>query len=266
MKNILLADNRSVLLATLEPILKHWGYRVLSTQKSEQVTTFLRESAPCLLVIGEELLSDPELDLDHDATDKITSGTLPMVALKQHGAGLSKVTPNEILDVPFGLFELYSFIQRKVENFPRQNLRLSLRLPGMYKMNDEPFTLAEVINLSMCGLFFKSAARIEKGSHITVVFPLLGQGKEIEAESTVLYTIKPGVGNNFSQGFGVGFDEISEGHKQQLHQYIKEHFLKEVSASCYGVGGFAAEQLKGGFFHPGIEGQTGSHQKQTTEH
>jgi hypothetical protein len=99
-----------------------------------------------------------------------------------------------------------------------------------------------------------------------VVFPLLGHGKEIEAESTVLYTIKPGVGNNFSQGFGVGFDKISQGHRQQLRQYIKEHFLKEVSASCYGVGGFAAEQLKGGVFHPGKDSQTGSSPRQTTEH
>jgi hypothetical protein len=266
MKNILLADNRSGLLATLEPILKHWGYRVLSTQKAEQVTIFLQGSEPCLLVMGEQILSDPALNLDHDATNKITSGLLPMVALKQDGAGLLNVPPDEILDVPFELFELYSFIQRKVENHPRQNLRLSLRLPGMYKMKDEAFTLAEVLNLSLCGLFFKSAARVEKGSRITVVFPLLGHGKEIEAVSTVLYTIKPGVGNNFSQGFGVGFDEISQGHRQQLRQYIKEHFLKEVSASCYGVGGFAAEQLKGGVFHPGKESQTGLSQRQTTEH
>ncbi len=41
MKSILVADNRSDLLATLEPILKHWGYRVLSTSKAEQVMTFL---------------------------------------------------------------------------------------------------------------------------------------------------------------------------------------------------------------------------------
>jgi hypothetical protein len=266
MKNILLADNRSGLLATLEPILKHWGYRVLSTQKAEQVATFLRESDPCLLVIGEELLSDPALDIDHEATDKINSGILPMVALKQDGAGLARVRPDEVLDVPFELFELYSFIQRKVENFPRQNLRLSLRLPGMYKMNDEAFTLAEVLNLSLCGLFFRSSARVEKGSPITVVFPLLGHGKEIEAKSTVLYTVNPGVGNNFSQGFAVGFDEISERHKQQLRQYIKEHFLKEVSASRNGVGVFATDQLKGGPLHPGKEGHTGSPQRQTTEH
>ena len=244
MKNILVADNRSDLLATLGPILKHWGYRVLSTSKAEQVMTFLLESVPCLLIIGEELLTAPELSLDPDTQNKVKSGSLPVIALKQNGASTFPVTPSEILDVPFELFELYSFIQRKVENHPRQNLRLRLRLPGMYSIGDDAFNLAEILNLSMCGLFFKSAARVKKGDRGTVVFPLLGHCREIEAKSTVLYVIEPEAANNYFQGFGVGFDDVSENHKQHLHSYIKEHFLKEVSASCDGVGNFAADQLK----------------------
>jgi Tfp pilus assembly protein PilZ len=245
MKSILVADNRSDLLATLEPILKHWGYRVLSTRKAEQVMTFLRESEPCLLVIGEELLADPALALEQTAIDKISSRSLPVIALKQGGAVHPDVTPSETLDVPFELFELFSFIQRKVENHPRHNLRLRLRLPGMYSIDDDAFTLAEVMTLSMCGLFFKSSARVKKGDRVTVVFPLFGHCKEIEIKSTVLYAIEPESTNNFFQGFGVGFDDIPENHKQQLHQFIREHFLKEVSASRDGVGDFTSEQLKG---------------------
>jgi Tfp pilus assembly protein PilZ/CheY-like chemotaxis protein len=245
MKSILVADNRPDLLATLEPILKHWGYRVLSTRKADQVMTFLRESEPCLLIVGEVFLADPALALDRPAIELIRSGALPMIALKQGGAKHPDVTPGETLDVPFELFELFSFIQRKVENFPRQNLRLRLRLPGMYSIDDQAFTLAEVMTLSMCGLFFKSSARVKKGDRVTVVFPLFGHCKEIEIKSTVLYAVEPEASNNFFQGFGVGFDDIPEEHRQQLHQFIRGHFLKEVSASRDGVGGFASEQLKG---------------------
>ena len=244
MKSILVADNRSDLLATLEPILKHWGYRVLSTSKAAQVKTFLLESTPCLLIIGEDLLADPALTLDQESEKKIESGALPVVALKQNGIGNAAVTPGETLDVPFELFELFTFIQKKVENHPRHNLRLRLRLPGMYSIDDDAFILAEVLNLSMCGLFFKSAARVKKGDRVTVVFPLLGHCKEIEIKSTVLYVIAPDTSNNFFQGFGVGFDDVPEDHKQQLQHYIREHFLKEVSASNDGVGNFAAEQLR----------------------
>ncbi|NOR49904.1 MAG: hypothetical protein GQ530_02565, partial [Desulfuromonadales bacterium] len=118
MKNILIADNRSDLLATLEPILKHWGYRVLSTRKADQVMPFLRESTPCLLIIGEELFADPELALDPVTAQRIKSADLPIIALKQDTAKIAELVPSATLEVPVELFELYSFIQRQVEKHP----------------------------------------------------------------------------------------------------------------------------------------------------
>lgn len=244
MKNIIIADNRANLMATLEPILKHWGYRVLSTSNADEVGTYLSESSPCLLIIGEDLLADPGLKIDDKFAQKIAKGTFPVVALKQEGAGKSTLEPSETLSAPVDLFELFSFIQRQVEKHPRQNLRLRLRLPGMFSIEDESFILADVLSLSTNGLFFKAPSKVNKGDQVTVVFPLLGHCKEIEVQSTVLYTVQPDASNNFSQGFGVGFNEIPEGYKEQLQQYIKEHFLKEVSDSNNGVGEFTEQQLK----------------------
>jgi len=244
MKSILVADNRSDLLATLEPILKHWGYRVLSARKADQVMPFLKESIPSLLIIGEGLLADPNLVLDPGMTKKITSGALPVVALKQDDAGASTLTPSEIIEVPVGLFELFSFIQRQVEKHPRQNLRLRLKLPGMYSVENNEFALADVLSLSMLGLFFKASAKVKKGDRVTVVFPLFGHCKEIEVEATILYTIQPEAENNFFQGFGVGFDNLTDDCRGHLQTFIREHFLKEVSSSHNGVGDFTETQLK----------------------
>ena len=244
MKSILVADNRSELLATLEPILKHWGYRVLSARKTDQVAPFLQESTPSLLIIGEGLLSDPGLTLDPDTTKRIKSRDLPVIALRQDASGTSKLTPSETLEVPVGLFELFSFIQCHVEKHPRQNLRLRLKLPGMYSVENNEFALADVLSLSMLGLFFKAPTRIKKGDRVTVVFPLFGHCKEIEVKSTVLYTIQPDIGNNFFQGFGVGFDDLDDDYRGQLQKFIREHFLKEVSSGHDGVGDFAEAQLK----------------------
>ena len=244
MKNILIADNRPDLLATLEPILKHWGYRVLSARTVDQALSFLHESAPDLLIIGRDLLVDSNLALDQDIQQKVKSGELPVIALKQNNEGKPGFTPSETLDVPVGLFELFSFIQRNVENHPRKNLRLRLKLPGMYSIEEDEFILADVLNLSMQGLFFKAQTRVKKGDRVTVVFPLLGHCKEIEVKSTVLYTILPEATNNFFQGFGVGFDELLDNQKSHLQYYIREHFLKEVTSSHNGVGDFSSEQLK----------------------
>lgn len=245
MKSILVADNRSDLLATLEPILKHWGYRVLSTQKADQVMPFLKESKPSLLIVGEGIYADPALALDATTVKSIKSDKLPVITLKQEGVENVKPAPGAVINVPVELFELFAFIQRQVENHPRQNLRLRLKLPGMYRIEEDDFILAEVLTLSMRGLFFKAPTRIKKGDRVTVVFPLLGHCKEIEIKATVLYTIQPDAENNFFQGFGVGFDDLPDGHNAQLQMFIREHFLKEVSASNDGVGGFAAEQLQG---------------------
>ncbi len=244
MKNILIADNRSDLLATLEPILKHWGYRVLSTSKADQVMLFLRESIPSLLIIGEELFADPRLELDSETTQRIKLADLPVIALKQGATKIAELPPNATLDVPVELFELFSFIQKHVEHHPRQNLRLRLKLPGMYSLSDDEFILADVLSLSMRGLFFKAPTKINEGDRVTVVFPLLGHGKEIEVKSTVLYIVHPEAENNFFQGFGVGFDDIPESIKEQLQQYIREHFLREVSSSHNGVGDFVEGQLR----------------------
>jgi CheY-like chemotaxis protein len=244
MKSILVADNRAELLATLEPILKHWGYRVLSTRSAEQVVTFLQESNPCMLVIGEGILADPKLGLGKKVITSIKKGNLPCIALKQDGAQGFAFNPDETMDVPLELFGLFSFIQRKVEKHPRQNLRLRVRLPGMYSIEGNGFILADVLSLSMQGLFFKTATRLKTCDRLTVVFPLLGQGMEIEVKSTVLYSIEPGPDNNYFQGFGVGFDDISEKHREQLQKFIRECFLKEVSSSQNGVGDFVREHLR----------------------
>lgn len=244
MKSILVADNRHDLLATLEPILKHWGYRVLSARKADQAMAFLRESSPCLLIIGEGLFNTPSLVLNAETTQRVQSGDLPVITLKQESAGLTRLACCEILEVPVELFDLYSFIQRHVEKHPRQNLRLRLKLPGMYSIEDNEFILADILNLSMHGLFFKAPTRVSAGDRVTVVFPLFGHCKEIEVKATVLYMIQPQTENNFFQGFGVGFDSLPDDHRGHLQKFIREHFLREVSACHDGVGDFAEAQLK----------------------
>jgi CheY-like chemotaxis protein len=244
MKSILVADNRSDQIETLEPILKHWGYRVLSTGKVDQAITFLQESEPCLLIIGEELLADPALKLTPETTHKIETGEIYIVALQQDDAGKAQLIPSETLTAPVDLFELFSFIQKQVERHPRKNLRLRLKLPGMYSIDDEAYILADVLSLSAEGLFFKAQAKVGVGERINVVFPLFGHCKEIEIEATVCYTVQPDADNNFSQGFGVSFENISEQHREPLQEYIREHFLKEVSTSIDGVSDFEANKLR----------------------
>ena len=240
MKCLLLADNRPDLLATLEPILKHWGYRVLAATNAVQANDFLQQSDPCLLVFGAQILGDPELKLAKQAT----STGRPLLALAQEAAAAPVLPPLEELSIPVDILLLFAFIQRYVEQHPRQNLRLHLRMPGMYKTTESDFVLADVFSLSMRGLFFKAAAKLAVGDNVSIVFPLLGRCKELEVAATVLYTVQPDTGNNYTQGFGVGFEPLSEEEDMELKQFIEDRFLNEVSTSQAGVGDFCEHQVK----------------------
>lgn len=244
MKCFLLADNRPELLATLEPILKHWGYRVLAATSCAQTNAFLEQSEPCLLLIGKQILSDPGLCVDEKICARLASGGIPLLALEQDETRPPKIQPKDTLTVPIDIFTLFSFIQRFVEKHPRQNLRLRLHIPGMYRTHGTEYTLADVFSLSMRGLFLKASTRLNLGDTLSVVFPLLGHCKELEVKATVLYTVQPDNRNNFMQGFGISFDELSDEEQINLQKFVEERFLKEVSTCQAGVGDFCEQQLK----------------------
>ena len=235
MKNLLLADNRHDLLATLEPVLKHWGYRVLTATDAAQATAFLASSSPVMLLIGTNLLNALELQLPAPAP--------PLLALA-HPAAPSPAAPDELLlNVPVDIFQLYSFIQNHVERYPRHNLRLRVRLPGMYRRAGEEFVMAEVLNLSMNGLFFRSPLRLAAGDRVAAVCSLLGHSCELEVSGTVLYTVEPVAANDYLQGFAMGFDVLAPEQNELLKRFLTERLFKEVSACQTGVGDFSADHL-----------------------
>jgi Tfp pilus assembly protein PilZ len=236
MKSLLLADDRHDLLATLEPVLKHWGYRVLTATDAGRASAFLTASQPVMLLIGSNLLKAPELQLLPSAP--------PLLVLDHPATPSPAPAPHPVLGVPVDIFALFSFIQSRVEQHPRQNLRLRLRLPGMYRLKGEQFVLAEVLSLSMHGLFFRSPLRLAAGDRISAVFPLLGHGQELEIDGNVLYTIEPVAANNYAQGFGMGFNALTPEQTTLLGQFLEESLLSEVSARPAGVGTFSAAHLR----------------------
>jgi len=233
MKTLLLADDRLDLLAALEPILKHWGYRVLTATDAPRAGAFLASSAPAMLLVGSNLLNAPELHIPSPA---------PPLLVLDHPA--APPAGDDVLGVPVDIFTLFSFIQSRVEQHPRQNLRLRLRLPGMYRTQGERFVLAEVLSLSLHGLFFRSPLRLAAGDRVSAVFPLFGHGRELEIDGRVLYTVEPVAANNYAQGFGMGFDQIAPEQATLLGQFLEQSLLSEVSSHPAGVGTFSTAPLR----------------------
>ncbi len=224
MKRLLIGDTREKLLTTLEVILRHWGYRTLVSSNQQRLTALVKETTPDLLVFGELLLQDHSSDLAQLVAQKVAGGT-PLIVMPEFLESSRLQIPHETLAVPVDIFDLFERVQKHLEKYPRKNIRLALQLPGMLCLGNSCH-LAEVLSLSTRGLFIKTGFRLQKGDNFSVTFPLMGMKKELEITGKVLYCVRPDPDNNFLQGVGVEFTDISEGSLKELQAFL-EHCLLE---------------------------------------
>ena len=227
MKSLLLADDRLDLRVMLEPILKHWGYVVMTVTDVKQANTALRESSPALAMIGANLFADPALELPVPPP--------PIILFAHPAAAGQEGSDLQPLPVPIDIFDLFYKIQIAIETPPRKNLRLRLRLPGMFRQGRSGFVVAELLSLSMGGLFFRSPLRVTVGSKVNAIFPLLGHGKEVEVSGNVLYVVEPSPHNNYTQGFGLDFADLTPEQQVHLRKFIEESFFEQLAASSSAI-------------------------------
>lgn len=243
MKRLLVGDLREELLSTLEVILKHWGYRVVLSSRSAQLTEFLRETSPDLLIMGSQLLADKGSPLFQAVSTKMAEKPTPLIVLRNRGIEDSLPAPHDVLEVPVDIFALFRLIQKYIEQHPRKNLRLTVKLPGMFCSGDN-CQFAEVLSISTQGLFIKTGVPLALGDQLSVIFPLMGLKQELELETRVLYRVEPGPENNYLQGAGIEFIPTDKGSETALKRFIEYCFLGELSASRRGAEGLDPEHLQ----------------------
>lgn len=242
MKRLLVGDHRETVLATLEIILKHWGYRPVMCSREEQLLEFLRETSPDLLIFNRRFLKGKEAPLERAVAEKVTGSDCTLIILAEEGEEGPDL-PHEALGVPLDIFSLYAVIQRHVEKHPRQNLRMAVKLPGMF-CNDKGCQLGEVLSLGTHGLFVKTGIRLSPGDEVTVTFPLMGMKQELELGGRVRYAIEPGPQNKYMQGAGIEFTPMAPEAETALLHFIECCFLGELAAGKKGPEGLALEQIR----------------------
>jgi len=233
MKRLLIGDHRTDLLGTLEIILKHWGYRVLVTSRLQEFRELLLCSEPDFVVIGNVMLADGGASLETCLQQQIERTANPLVLLKDAHVS-SCPSPRVELEVPVDIFKFFELVQEHLEKHPRRNLRLEVSLPGMV-CRDQASELAEVLSISTHGLFIKTTYRLEPRDTFQVIFPLLGMHRELELAGRVLYRMDPGPENNYRQGVGLEFTQMSEENRRQLENFLEHRLLNELTEGKRGA-------------------------------
>ena len=243
MKRILLGDHREALVATIEMILKHWGYRVMASCQAEPLARFLTEVPPDLMIIGSNLLTNPNDPFVGELVTLVQERQLPLLVLDNNETLADSLPPHESMRVPLDIFRLFTLIQYRLESTPRRNLRLKIQLPGMFFNGGTP-VMAEVLSLSAYGLFIKTGCRVDTLEQISVIFPLIGMQTEIEVAGKVLYRVKPGPENNYLQGVGIEFTDITPETAHTIQDFIEGRVIDELAASHEGPRNFDLAQLQ----------------------
>lgn len=243
MKRLLVGDSREKLLETIELIVKHWGYRLTASIRPEPLIELLESTPTDLLIFGPSMLLDPDAPLTRLVRKKIVEQRCPVIVIGEVGVTDPLQEPHDYIDAPVDIFDLFALVQKYLEKYPRKNLRLAVRLPGLIRSGSASH-LAEVLSLSREGLFIKSGFLLEKGAEVIINLPLLGMKKELELVGTVLYRVHPGPENNYLQGLGVGFEPSRNPDQRALEAFIERRFLGELASRHGGAPPVDPEQIK----------------------
>lgn len=233
MKRILFGDPRERLLSTLEIILRHWGYRVIAASQETQLTDFLQEAPPDLVILGKDLLAKAGVPLLEALEKAVGQRGVPLLVLTDESQAGTRL-PHEVVKIPIDIFQMFTLAQKHLEMTPRRNLRLKVQLPGMFYSGDTP-CLAEVLSLSVHGLFIKTGCRVESLDRLRVIFPLLGMKTEVELEGRVIYRVLPGPENNYLQGVGIEFSDLPAETLRTLQDFIETRLLGDISETRSGA-------------------------------
>lgn len=226
MKRILLGAVSEELLGTLEIILKHWGYRTLVTSRDKEFCELFENSPPDLVLIGRKMLEGAASELQALLQEQLIRTDLPLFVLGT-GPAIPIPRPYIEIDVPVDIFALFELVQRYIEKHPRRNLRLEVSIPGMV-CRDQGSELAEVLSISSRGLFIKTSFRLEPKDHFQVLFPLMGMNQELELPGRVVYRMDPRPENNYRQGVGLEFTELTEETRRRLEEFLEQRLFRDL--------------------------------------
>jgi hypothetical protein len=171
---------------------------------------------------------EPDSSLTRAVNRHVSEGNRPLIVLQEGQAALPIAVLHEALGVPPDLFSLFSLVQKHLEKHPRRNLRLAIQLPGML-CTGASCHLAEVLSLSTNGLFVKTGFRPAKDALLRVVIPLMGMQQELELDGRILYRVEPGPGNNYFQGIGIEFAELSKEARLALQAFLEHRFIDDLA-------------------------------------
>ncbi len=227
-KKILALHSQKQVLASLDLVLGNWGYPLETVSSPQELNNRLKKFKPRLLLVEGALLTHEQLS-SLPLLSRLAKSRDTIIAQLGPATPDSDLPAHFKLSLPLNIFALYEMIQKCLEAIPRQDVRVKVRLPGMVRPGNKHFNLGEVLCLSAGGMFIRSGTPITTGTKLEIILPLLGMKQELDVVGEVIYQVIPSAENNYNQGIGIQFDNITQDTRKLLESYLEMRLVDDLS-------------------------------------
>lgn len=212
-------------------LLQRFGYHVYMVSTAKEAAEFVSVALPSL-VIAEAGLASPggsglpgslKRDAGTEAVPAILlSSAIDPAAEKQYRAdGYADVLP-----MPVSAEALYRSVQKAIEPYPRQSIRVAVYLKASLEGNPAGLVQYAVV-LSENGMFVRTTATRPVGARLQVSLAI--KDRTIQTEAAVLYSHGFGDYPFKELGMGMSFATIRPEDKALIRSFIREEIEKGIS-------------------------------------
>jgi CheY-like chemotaxis protein len=211
-------------------LLQRFGYHVYAVHAAEEAARFVSEALPGLVLIEAGLARSGRFGLPGTMKQGPGAAAVPVIlvsmspdpgAVKQyHDAGYM-----DVLSVPLNAEALYRAVQKAIEPYPRQNIRVAVYLKA--DLGGSPAGFAQYATvLSENGMFVRTT--VTKPANTRLPVSLVIRDRTIKAEAVVLYS------HGFNEyplkemGMGMSFVKISSEDRALIRSFIKDEIEKGI--------------------------------------
>jgi CheY-like chemotaxis protein len=211
-------------------LLQRFGYHVYMVSTAKEAAEFVSVALPSLVIAeaglaspgGSDLLGTMKRNSGTEAVPAILlSSAIDPAAEKQYrAAGYADVLP-----MPVSAEALYRSVQKAIEPYPRQSIRVALYLKANLEGN--PAGLAQyAVVLSENGMFVRTTATRPVGARLQVSLAI--KDRTIQTEAAVLYSHGFGDYPFKELGMGMSFATIRPEDKALIRSFIGEEIEKGI--------------------------------------
>ncbi len=229
---LLVIDSDANELYYTSMLLQRFEYNICTAMNVDEAVEMVSVTLPTLILSELSLKGRNGLDLLELLKADPRTARVPIVLMafdpSQEVERKCLQTGSALIRKPVQAEDLYRTIQLKIENTPRENIRISTRLPVM--INDERLDCGGqgecATVLSQHGIYVRMLNPLPVGSKTSL--QIIVKERTITIKAVVLYSHRFGEGPFKEPGMGLKFISIASEDQDFIQQFIREEVTKGI--------------------------------------